>query len=88
MSAVKRELPVLDWRSHAIDECTDHPTGVYKAECGHTLMMVVTLNGEPNGKPGDTCVRKQIDVAKAAIERAAVGLHSPARRLARLPSTP
>ncbi|MGH3865201.1 MAG: hypothetical protein ACRDQ4_03520 [Pseudonocardiaceae bacterium] len=39
-------LSVLDWRSHAINEHTEHPLGVLKAECGHLLMMVTTLARE------------------------------------------
>jgi hypothetical protein len=36
-AAMKWGLSVLDWRSHAINEHTEHPIGVFKAECGHLL---------------------------------------------------
>lgn len=52
---MKWGLSVLDWCSHAIDERAHRPTGVYKAECGHLLMMVVTLHEEPNGKACPPC---------------------------------
>jgi hypothetical protein len=38
--SIKWGLSVLDWRDHAINDHHDHPTGVYKAQCGHSLMMV------------------------------------------------
>jgi hypothetical protein len=37
---IKWGLSVLDWRDHAIDAHHDHPIGVYKAQCGHSLMTV------------------------------------------------
>jgi len=43
-------LSILDWRSHAIDERRYHRVGVFKAECGHLLMMVVQLHDEPYGE--------------------------------------
>ena len=70
MSSIKWGLSMLDWHSHAIDERADHPTGVYKAECGHTLLMVVTLHDEPNGRPCEACARKQIAVVEVALQRA------------------
>ena len=48
-------LSILDWRSHAIDERRYHPVGVFKAECGHLLMMVVQLHEQPSGKPCEAC---------------------------------
>lgn len=57
---MKWELSVLDWRSHAIDERRYHPVGVFKAECGHLLMMAVTLHERPNGKPYEACAGKQL----------------------------
>ncbi len=53
--AIKWGLSVLDWRDHAIDECRDHPVGVFKAECGHLLMMVTTLRAAPSGTPCEAC---------------------------------
>jgi hypothetical protein len=62
--SVRWGLNVLDWRSHAIDERRDHPIGVYKAECGHLLMMVTELHSRPNGKPCEHCAGQQF--ARAA----------------------
>jgi hypothetical protein len=71
---VKWGLSVLDWRSHAIDERAYHPVGVFKAECGHLLMMVVTLHESPNAKPCAACAGKQLALARAALNRAAAAL--------------
>lgn len=60
---MKWGLSVLDWRSHAIDEWADHPLGVYKAECGHLLMMVTTLHDRPYGEPCEACATLQLDRA-------------------------
>jgi hypothetical protein len=38
--ALKWGLLGLGWRSHLINEHEIHPVGVYRAECGHLLMMV------------------------------------------------
>jgi hypothetical protein len=57
--AIRWGLSVLDWRSHAIDERRMHPIGVYKAECGHLLMMVVQLHEQPSGKPCEACAAQQ-----------------------------
>ena len=46
---MKWGLSVLDWHSHAIDERGDHPIGVYRAQCGHLLMVVTTLHEAPTG---------------------------------------
>ena len=59
MAAIRWGLSVLDWRSHAIDERRYHPVGVYKAECGHLLMMVTTLHEAPNGKSCEACAAQQ-----------------------------
>lgn len=74
---IKWGLSVLDWRSHAIDEYADHSIGVYKAECGHLLMRVVELHEEPNGRPCEACVTKQLEVVEAALKRARAGLARP-----------
>lgn len=61
---MKWGLSVLDWRSHAIDDHRpDHPVGVFKAECGHLLMMVVQLHDEPYGRACDVCAGRQLDRA-------------------------
>ncbi|MGH3755517.1 MAG: hypothetical protein ACRDRP_23045, partial [Pseudonocardiaceae bacterium] len=52
---MKWGLSVLDWRSHAINEHADHPIGVFKAECGHLLMMTTPLRDEPGGAPCQWC---------------------------------
>ena len=57
--AIRWGLSVLDWHSHAIDERGDHPIGVFKAECGHLLMVVTTLHDRPNGKPCEACAAQQ-----------------------------
>ena len=53
--AIKWGLSILDWRDHAIDERRDHPIGVFKAECGHLLMMVTTLRAAPSGTQCEAC---------------------------------
>lgn len=75
VSAVKWALSVLDWHSHAIDERRYHPIGVYKAECGHLLMVVVTLHDRPDGPPCQACAGRQLEMARAALARAAARLH-------------
>jgi hypothetical protein len=57
--AIRWGLSILDWRSHAVDERRYHPVGVFKAECGHLLMMVVQLHEQPSGKPCETCAAQQ-----------------------------
>ena len=52
---MKWGLSVLDWRSHLIDERSDHPIGVLIAQCGHRLMVITTLHDAPNGKRCDQC---------------------------------
>ncbi|MCA1703631.1 MAG: hypothetical protein LC808_10395 [Actinobacteria bacterium] len=32
---------------------------MFKAECGHLLMMVVQLHEQPSGKPCETCAAQQ-----------------------------
>lgn len=59
MSVIKWGLSVLNWQAHAIDERRYHPVGVFKAECGHLLMMVVQLHEQPSGKPCETCAAQQ-----------------------------
>lgn len=50
------------------------PTGVYQAECGHLLMMAVTLDDRPNGRPCAACGGKHLEAARAALDRAAAAL--------------
>ena len=73
--AIRWGLSILDWRSHAINERAYHPVGVFKAECGHLLMMVTALYERPNGKPCDACAGKQLEAARAALDRASAALH-------------
>jgi hypothetical protein len=54
-AVVKWGLSPLDWRSHAVDEWADHPIGVYRAQCGHLLMMVTALLKMPYGKRCEAC---------------------------------
>ena len=61
--AIRWGLSVLDWQSHAINERAYHPVGVFKAECGHLLMMVTALSDRPNGKPCEDCAERQYNQA-------------------------
>jgi hypothetical protein len=45
-------LSVLDWQAHAVDPAADNPIGVYRARCGHLLMVVTELHERP---PGAVC---------------------------------
>ena len=47
--AIRWGLSILDCRSHAINVRVDHPIGVYRAQCGHVLVMVTELFDRPNG---------------------------------------
>jgi hypothetical protein len=89
-------LSVLDWRSHAIDICRDHPGGVYRAQCGHLLLRVVPLWERPVSAPCPTCATLQLELVQAALDRAAAALgevrsgdltRRPARRI-RSPGRP
>ncbi|MGH3865227.1 MAG: hypothetical protein ACRDQ4_03650 [Pseudonocardiaceae bacterium] len=51
---------LLDWRSHTINEHAEHPLGVLKAECGHLLIMVITLHEKPSGVPCQACATLQL----------------------------
>ncbi len=62
--SVKWGLSVLDWRSHAINEHAKHPLGVFKAECGHLLMMVTTLREKPFG---EVCAALRFDRAMTEV---------------------
>jgi hypothetical protein len=64
---VRWGLSVLDWRSHAINEHAEHPIGVFKAECGHLLMMVTTLHKKPSGEPCQACATLRFDRAMTEI---------------------
>ncbi|MGH4008292.1 MAG: hypothetical protein ACRDTH_09110 [Pseudonocardiaceae bacterium] len=59
MSGVKWGLSVLDFHRHAIDDRKRHPSGCYKAECGHLLMMVTSLHEEPYGRLCGACAAIQ-----------------------------
>lgn len=56
---MKWGLSPLDWRSHAIDDQRDHSLGVLKAECGHLLMMIITLHEVPYGPACQACATWQ-----------------------------
>ena len=58
--SIKWGLSPLDWRSHAVDEHQENPTGGLKAECGHLLMMDASLHEEPCGTQCETCAAKQL----------------------------
>ncbi|MGH3815103.1 MAG: hypothetical protein ACRDUV_22105 [Pseudonocardiaceae bacterium] len=47
---------------------------MYKAECGHLLMMVTTLHEQPYSKPCAACAGTQLEAARAALDRAAAAL--------------
>jgi hypothetical protein len=55
MMSIKWGLSVLDWRDHAINDHHDHPTGVYKAQCGHSLMTVTPLRDTSCGTQCQAC---------------------------------
>lgn len=44
----------------------DHPIGVYRAQCGHTLIMVVTLHDRPYGTACEACAGQQFARASTA----------------------
>ncbi len=64
MTAMKWGLSPLDWRRHAVDEWADHPIGVYKAQCGHLLLMVTELNTEPAGSRCAACIGVLLAVSR------------------------
>ncbi|MGH3540719.1 MAG: hypothetical protein ACRDQJ_20860 [Pseudonocardiaceae bacterium] len=55
MMSIKWSLSVLDWRDHAIDDHHDHPAGVFKARCGHAVMMVTALRETSCGTKCEAC---------------------------------
>ncbi len=59
---------ILDWRSHAVDEQRRHPTGVFKAECGHTLGICVELRDEPRGQVCEACAMTQASRAMTRLD--------------------
>jgi hypothetical protein len=54
MMSIQWGLSVLDWRDHAISNHHAHPTGVYKAPCGHSL-MVTPLRDTSCGRQCQAC---------------------------------
>ncbi|MGH3673659.1 MAG: hypothetical protein ACRDSH_24020 [Pseudonocardiaceae bacterium] len=63
---VRWGLSVLDWRSHAVvDEYADHPSGCYRATCGHHLMRVTPLVETPGGRTCEECAEVQFNHAIA-----------------------
>lgn len=72
---MKWALSVDDWHSHAVDERAEHPSGVYRAQCGHVLMRITRLYDErPPGVLCQRCATLQLDAVQAALDRAAAGL--------------
>jgi hypothetical protein len=93
--ATRWGLSILDWRSHVIDRRRYHPVGVYRAECGHLLMMVVQLHEQPYGRVCEACAAQQYvrpvkddpDQVRADSD-APDGLHVPALSLAPVAVSP
>lgn len=50
VSNLRWGISVLDWQAHAVDPFATHPSGVYRAVCGHTLMQVTQLQDQPGGR--------------------------------------
>jgi hypothetical protein len=50
--SIKWGLSVLDWRDHAIN---NRPTGVYKAQCSHSLVMLTPLRDTSCGTQCQAC---------------------------------
>lgn len=50
-------LSPLDWQAHAVAVPADHALGALIARCGHRLLMVAALRGDPPGRvcPCRTC---------------------------------
>ncbi len=58
-----------DFLSHAIDRGAEHPWGVLKAACGHTLPISVALSNEPHSTRCPDCVRQYgADLLCAMVE--------------------
>ncbi|MGH3684522.1 MAG: hypothetical protein ACRDRU_20700 [Pseudonocardiaceae bacterium] len=50
-------VSALDWRSHAVDEDADHPSGVYVARCGQRLVRDTSLYDVAPGWMCLSCLR-------------------------------
>jgi hypothetical protein len=46
----------LDWQAHAAAVPADHASGTLIARCGHRLLMVATLRGDPLGRVCSCCI--------------------------------
>lgn len=57
-TAMKWGRSLLDFQFHAVDEMADHPRGVYRAECGRTLLAVTILRDTPIGATCEACVAR------------------------------
>jgi len=53
--SIRWGLSVADWHDHAIDDHHDHPSGVFTARCGHSLMMVTPLRDKSCGTQCEAC---------------------------------
>lgn len=50
-----RSRDLVVWPYHALDEGDVHPHGVYRTQCGHSLIRNVTLYEQPPGLPCPQC---------------------------------
>lgn len=65
--SIKWGLSIVDWHYHAVDVVRVHPSGVYKAECNHTLLMVTRLYEVAYGRVCGACSTKQFNVARKQL---------------------
>jgi hypothetical protein len=63
---MKWGLSPLDWRSHAINERADHPSGVLIADCDHRPMIIATPAQRTRGEAVPDLRRR---AARAANDR-------------------
>lgn len=62
---------MLDRHHHAVDERADHPIGVLRAQCGHTL-MTTRLHDIPQGPACPACAASQLAALPVAADPAYV----------------
>jgi hypothetical protein len=55
-AALGRDLSPMDWQAHAVAVPTDHASGDLITGCGHRLLMVTALRGEPSGRVCPCCI--------------------------------
>jgi hypothetical protein len=53
--SLKWELSPLGGLYHAVDNTAEHPSGVYRTECGHMLVAYTTLRDVPLRNPCGAC---------------------------------